>query len=150
MITIIIRTHNCQTKLKYNAILCIIYKKLLVYEYLTNYLFPKTIRMTGVGMIGVLLYSLLAKLGVIEQYRTCRVLSMGTQSMRASYIFLFLKADLSMILRKVWRSSAHREPSEPAWMVAARGWLYSRASSPKLPLSLYVWISFCVPSSVFT
>eukprot|EP00959_Pyramimonas_sp_CCMP1952_P127006 2656280-Pyramimonas_sp.AAC.2 len=39
-------------------------------------------------------------------------------------------AELSRIPRKVARSTRHKEPPETAVMVAARGELYMRASSP--------------------
>ena len=45
---------------------------------------------------------------------------------------------------------AHNDPSDVATMVAARGWLYINASSPKLPLPSYLptkllltMISYC-------
>ena len=59
----------------------------------------------------------------------------GTFSSKASYILRFSYAFLSTILRKVCRSMAHSIPSPPACTVAALGMLYSRANSPKLPVS---------------
>ena len=64
-------------------------------------------------------------------------LSMGTPLRSPSYICRFLKALWRTILRKVRRSMHHRVPSFEAWIVAARGMLYMRASSPKKPVPSY-------------
>lgn len=85
------------------------------------------------------------KLNNYNNNQTCKVLSIGTQSISVSYIFLFLKALLSTIRRNVCLSIAHKEPSDAAWIVAALGILYNKANSPKLPLFSYVWINFGCP-----
>lgn len=91
---------------------------------------------------------------------TCNVFNIGTVSKRLSYILRFLNADFNKIRRNVCRSIAHNCPTVSALIVAALkldalasrnqynsfdsylGMLYRRASSPKLPLLLYVWIWF--------
>lgn len=97
--------------------------------------------------------------------RTSRDFKRGTHSMKASYVLLFFALFLTISLWKVARSWApnenvflkfssnsppysrprcsvgltrpHRAPSCVAMIVAARGVLYMRASSPKLPLLSY-------------
>lgn len=76
---------------------------------------------------------------------TWSALSIGTLSSKVSYIFLFLNALFRSMRRNVCRSIPHRAPSVTAWIVAARGMLYKRASSPKLPLPSYVWTCFGSP-----
>lgn len=52
-----------------------------------------------------------------------------------------------------WRglfTIAHSEPAVIARTVAARGMLYISASSPKLPVPMYLPTSFSVPSSLAT